>query len=43
MDILCKDPAAGTDAIRIVLINTTSNIPYLTALLKMPLSEMDEE
>lgn len=39
--VQCLRPAAGSDSIRILLVAKGSPAPLLTALLKMPLSEMD--
>lgn len=42
IDVLCLEPAAGTDSIRILLLQSKSSMPILSALLKMPISELDE-
>lgn len=42
IDIMCLDPTAGTDSIRILLVQAKSSLPILSALLKMPISELDE-
>lgn len=41
--IRCLDPEAGTDDIKVLLHRSPSCVPLLSALIKMPLSEFEEE
>lgn len=41
--IRCVDPAAGSENIKVLLHSSKSSIPLLAAVVKMPLSEMEEE
>ena len=41
--IRCLEPEAGTGAVKIFLHTSKSSIPLLSALVKMPLSELEEE
>lgn len=41
--IRCLDPEAGVDAVNILLHSSKSPVPLLSALVRMPLSELEEE
>ena len=41
--IQCLDPAAGVGDVKIFIYSSRSHIPLLAAVVKMPLSELDEE
>ena len=41
--IRCLDPEAGVDAVKILLHSRKSAVPLLSALVKMPVSELEEE
>ena len=41
--IRCLDPEAGVDAVKILLHSKKTSVPLLSALVKMPLSELEEE
>ncbi len=41
--IRCLDPEAGVDVIKILMHSSKSPVPMLSALVKMPLSEFEEE
>mmetsp|Transcript_20772 Transcript_20772/g.53229 ORF Transcript_20772/g.53229 Transcript_20772/m.53229 type:complete len:619 (+) Transcript_20772:542-2398(+) len=43
VELECKDPAAQyTDDLRIVMINSDSSVPILSAVVKMPLSDVPD-
>jgi hypothetical protein len=42
VEMVCNDPSQPADSIRIIMLNTRSAVPFLTAMLKMPVSEMDD-
>lgn len=39
----CLNPEAGNDSIKFLLHDTTSPVPLLSAMVKMPLSELAED
>ncbi|DBA87232.1 TPA: Bardet-Biedl syndrome 1 protein [Trebouxia sp. C0004] len=41
--IHCLDPEAGVDVVKILMHSSKSAVPLLSALVKMPLSEFEEE
>ena len=41
--IQCLQPAAGIGDVKVLLHSSKSSIPLLAAVVKMPLSEMEEE
>ena len=41
--IRCLDPAASVGNVKVLLHSSKSSIPLLAAVVKMPLSEMEEE
>lgn len=41
--IQCLQPASGVGNVKVLLHSSKSSIPLLAAVVKMPLSEMDEE
>ena len=43
IQIRCLDPEAGVDALKVLLHSKKSSVPLLSALVKMPLSELEEE
>lgn len=43
LDVVCLDPAAGSDSITVILLSRSSSMPILQAQLRMPLSELDDE
>eukprot|EP00877_Chromochloris_zofingiensis_P001275 jgi/Chrzof1/11148/Cz05g25190.t1 len=43
VSVRCLDPAGPADSIRIVMVNANSCLPMMTATVKMPISEIDEE
>lgn len=43
LDIMCVDPiAAASESVRVFLLNQDSTVPYVTATITMPQSELDE-
>lgn len=41
--IHCLNPEVGVAAVKILLHSRNTSVPLLSALVKMPLSELDEE
>ena len=41
--IKCLQPAAGVGDVKVLLHSSISSVPLLAAVVKMPLSEMEEE
>lgn len=41
--IKCLQPAAGVGDVKVLLHSSKSSVPLLAAVVKMPLSEMEEE
>jgi hypothetical protein len=43
VDIKCKEPSAGVaESVRVVLLNPSSSLPMLSAVVRMPISEIED-
>ena len=38
--VTCLDPAGGADTVKVTVCSRTSCVPLLSAIVKMPLSEV---
>lgn len=42
IDATCLQPALGAGAVRVIVVGRAQQSPLMTALVKMPVSELDE-
>ena len=42
VDMYCLKPLAAAGTVRVLVVDTSSSIPLLSAVVQMPLSELDD-